>query len=41
MADLVGFEFLCIMGEGFRRRLVLPRLLTDDLHGLPFRDVEL
>ena len=41
MADLVGFEFLCIMGEGFRRRLVLPRLLTDDIHGLPLRDVEL
>ena len=41
MADLVGFEFLSIMREGFRRRLVLPRLLADDLHGLPLRDVEL
>ena len=41
MADLMGFEFLSIMGEGFRRRLVLPRLLADDLHGLPLQDVEL
>ena len=41
MADLVGFEFLSIMGEGFRRRLVLPRLLADDLHGLPLQDIEL
>ena len=40
MADLVGFEFLAILGEGFRRRLVLPRLLADDLYGLPLRDVE-
>ena len=41
MADLVVFEFLSVMGEGFRRRLVLPHLLADDLHGLPLRDVEL
>ena len=41
MADLVGFEFLSIMGEGFRRRLVLPRLLADDLHGFALREVEL
>ena len=41
MADLVGFEFLSIMGEGFRRKLVLPCLLTDDLHRLPLCDVEL
>ena len=41
MADLVGFEFLSIMGEGFLRRLVLPRLLANDLHGLPLRDIEL
>ena len=41
MADLVGFEFLAILGEGFRRWLVLPRLLADDLYGLPLREVGL
>ena len=41
MADLVDFEFLSVMGEGFQRRLVLPRLLANDLHGLPLRNIEL
>jgi hypothetical protein len=37
----VGFEFRVIMGVGYRRRLVLPRLLANDMEGHLLGDVEL
>jgi hypothetical protein len=41
MTDLVGFEFLVIMGAEYRRRLILPRLLADNMNVLLLREVKL
>jgi hypothetical protein len=41
MDDLVGFKFLVILVVGYKRQLVLPHLLADELEDHLLRDIEL